>query len=478
MTSDKAFCLAPISVGLSKLTKNGFLSPFSGFFYKVTASGMKLSVEDVTSNMQQDLGRRKIAVQMPAKSCDDLQDCIDLCTDSSTAKEPIQLQPVKEFESTCISTKKMKFNQRQFTHLIECDTNENTWMNALSAEFKTWYNKINKRMIEELEAHTGAYGDGSTTATPKQLTLFNPSTGALNPLGYSSLMHEYTKAGYSVMPGDIVVLGDQLATVAGITAPLSVSNQGTGLNAGGARNLLDIQYDGWVTSVTGNANYFYTFAKDSIKFLFFSKNKEVNNALGGSSDIQGITSLKSVFTGKLTGQGAQQAGRVDTTILIPITDPFTGATIGVFPADLSAYYDNKCDTWYAVFSTNYVVISDLQVDCNNNGFNGIMKFKHCEFVEATCPTGMTQPTPVTPTLLSVPTLTGTPITVTSIQLKNDDAELNIQTASTSIANNAALTNLLSYVSGYGATFASGTLKFPTGTWTHISFNGGAWIALT
>lgn len=477
MTSDKAFCLAPISVGLSKLTKNGFLSPFSGFFYKVTTKGLKLSAEDVTPNMQSDLSRRKIAVQLPATSCDDLEDCIDLCTDSSTAKDPIQLQPVKEFESSCVSTKKMKFTQKQFTSLIECDTNENTWINVLSAEFKNFYNKINKRMIEELEAHVGTYGNGSVTGTPKQLTLFNPTSGALNPIGYASLMHEYKQAGFMVAPGEVIVLGDQLATVASITTPLAGLNT-NGINTAGARNMLDIQYDGWITSVTGNANHFYAFTADSIKFLFFSKNKEVNNVLGGSADVQGIQSLKTLVTGKLTGQGALNAGRVDTTILIPITDPETGATVGVFPADLTAYYDNKCDTWYTTISTNYIVVSDLQTNCNDNGFNGIMKFTHCEFVETTCPTGATQPAVVTPTLLSVATLTGTPITVSSIQLKNGDAELNIQTNPTVVANNAGLNALLPYVANFGGSFASGNLKFPTGTWTHISFNGGNNFAIS
>lgn len=469
------FCLTPITLGANKLNSAGFLMPITGILPAIVGAGTGTDIEDVTPSGD-DVVRRKIAITLPAIECEDEDTVVDLCTyNASGAKKPTKQDP-KYFDTSVFALKPMQFTQKDFTNLLNCDTQQDAWMDYLDAKQKNAVAKLNKKILSELDARVGAYGNGSVTATPKQLALTNPLTGAISPIGFAKLKQEFNTAGWAVKESDIIVVGDFMATVANMAQGMAGINSSTGQNFATLSNTFKFVFDGYVSQVNVNPNTYYAFAKEAFRVLFFSQNRELNKQLGGGmATLRTMQALKTVFTGNLTGQGAKLAGRVDTVIFMPVNNDM-GTTVGFIPFDLSAYYDNKCDKWIAQLKTEYLVVTDIQNACGANKFNGIMKFLHCEFVEPACPTGVTQPSPVTPTSVCVPTLGCLPITVTSIQLFKGGQQVDIQNVGPfTIAAQANVANLQPAVAAYGGTTTGSNLCFTQ--YDAISFNGGAKITL-
>ena len=465
------FCLTPITLGANKLNSAGFLMPITGILPAIIGAGSGMDIQDVTPEGD-DVVRRKIAIKLPSIECEEEDDVVDLCTyNADNAKKPTR-PDAKYFDTKVFALAPMEFTQKDFTNLLNCDTQQDAWMDYLDAKQKNAVAKLNKRILSELDAKVGAYGDGKTTATPRQLTLTSPLTGAISPIGFAKLKQEFNTAGWAVKESDIIVVGDFMATVANMAQGMAGINSSTGQNFATLSNTFKFVFDGYVSQVNANANTFYAFAKDAFRILFFSQNRLLNKELGGGMiTLRKMESLKTVFTGNLNGQGAKQAGRVDTVIFMPVNNDM-GTTVGYIPFDLSAYYDNACDKWISQLRTEFLVITDIQNACGANKFNGIMKFLHCAFVESTCPTGVTQPTNVTPTSVCVPELGCLPLTVTSIQLYNGESITDIQNVGpVTIAEQADLEDLLPFVEAYGGTAGVDNICFTQ--YDGIGFNGGA-----
>lgn len=461
----------PISLSAAQLSKNGFLVPVPALLSKIVGSPLGAMIEDVTPDSRaNDIGRRKINITLPMAVCGDLVDCFDPCTYEGTFDE-MQRPQEKEFETTCVGVRPKQFSTKDFTDLLGCDFQSNAWQGYFMSLQKNLASKINKRMMEELDSVVGVHADG-TTGT-KEVSLVGISNGAIQPVGVAMVKHEFAQVGWQTSEGELIVVGDMAALTANITLPLQTGNNYAGQAVAALNSQFDFTYDSNAASISGSANNYYVFHREAFRILFFSRSKELNRQLNGNLvQAKDFTKIKEVFTAR-AADGVQSANRIETFTLIPVHDAM-GKVQGYFPVDIVGIYDSKCDKWNVFMSVNFVVLTDLQVSCGDNRFNGILKFEHCAFSVPACD-NPEEPEPIDPPdPLCMPSLTAKyPIEVNTIEIYNGGSGHTVITLFTpiTVANTAGLEALLPHVAAYGGTWSGTNLCFASPA-TQVGFNGG------
>lgn len=465
-------CITPITLGADRLTKNGFILKSPNFLGKIVGSPLGSVIEDVTPDSAgNDIGRRKIAVKLAAPVCGDLTDCVDPCTydqDFDGIVKPI----LKDFETNCIGIKPIQLSQKDFTNLLNCDFQDNAWQGYFASLQKNLAAKLDVKVIEELDARVGAYANGGTTT--QQLTLFGTANGQIQPLGVTTINYQFQSLGWNVAQGDLILVGDMAALVAQTMTPLQQNANQAGQVLSALGSSFDVVFDANISSVTGDPNMYYVLHREAFRILFFSSSKEFNRQLNGQMvQLRDLATLKTYFTTRTNG--VHGASRIETFFLMPVQDS-TGRTMGSVPVNIIGIYDNKCDKWNVFMSVEYLVITDLQVSCSQNNFNGILKYEHCAFELPTCTnTPVTPPTPPTPKCM--PDLTCLPIQVNSIQIYNGlGGTIDIPLLKPiTITATEDLELLSSIVAPYGGAWNVDNLCFVNAT--AVGFNGGTAYAL-
>lgn len=220
----------------------------------------------------------------------------------------------------------------------------------------------------------GVFPDGNLQ---KRISVTNPATGIVNPIGREQVELEYLDAGF--MPpymygGSELYYWKKMVNIGGLNA------QGQYINE---VDTTKVNYDNGLSTQILNDNpnggHFLTIAPEVFKYVWY-----LNNAGIFRTDIASIDDIGRIYFNGMDGfmEGIFQ-------------DPISGITF-----DLYVNYDKCNQRWTMQLKHTYEFIVLPEVACNLQGVNGIMHWRTCPPVIAPCPTGDTPSPAVSPTSYS------------------------------------------------------------------------------
>lgn len=223
----------------------------------------------------------------------------------------------------------------------------------------------------------GVHPDGNAS---KRITVTNPANGIVNPMGRIQINREYSNAGFMqpyILGGDEVDNWMQMTAMGGLNAQGQYINRSAPVNAWYDEGLSDT-----ILGDEANGGHIITIAPETFKYVYYLENAGIFR-----TEMTSISDMDMLYK-----KGTN--GFIEGTLI----DPVTG-----IPWDLYINYE-KCDQQWVIRMKHrweFFVMPD--VACSAQGVNGLMTWRTCPPVIATCPTGDT-PSPA----LALSTFSWTP----------------------------------------------------------------------
>lgn len=223
-----------------------------------------------------------------------------------------------------------------------------------------------------LYSMVGVHPDGNPV---KRVTVTNPATGIINPMGRVQINRENLDAGFSepyILGGGEVYNWQQMQKIGGLNA------QGQYVNQTDVRN---VYYDNGLGDqiLGGTGGHILTVPVETFKHVWYLQNAGIFR-----TDLNSINDLGTLYR-------AVTGGFLEGTLV----DPVTG-----MPWDLFIKY-SECDgQWNFWFKHTYNFFIMPDVVCAREGVNGLMRWSTCPQVIADCPSGTTPSPAVTPSTYS------------------------------------------------------------------------------
>lgn len=384
-------------------------------------------------------------------NCDLTGSCSTGLCDDGTALEPSQ----RDFDITrCTASPKIKVN---FDDIRKTDNGN--WdfsgvaLNGLASIMPQFRQTIANDWLTYLFTLKGVHPNGNAS---ERISVTNPATGIVNPIGRIQIQTEYEDAGFGRDP---FILGDkevkywkEMVTIGGLNAQGQYINQVDTANAWYDQGLLqsiggDLIQGGWILTI------------DPQMFKMVSY---VSNAGIFRTDLSSITDMDKLFKSS-NGEGF---------ILGTLIDPVTKLVFDLYINFI------KCDavTGLPVWTIQLKHVWDMfvmpDVSCVGEGVNGIMAWRTCPLVIAVCPTGDSPSPAVTPTTYSwTPGAIYTNLNVATSTIGSITVG---QSHPVAIANITALASFLNDVTGqqYGFYVSGSTIRYSGYTALTGTLNGG------
>jgi hypothetical protein len=217
--------------------------------------------------------------------------------------------------------------------------------------------------VTRLYELAGVHPDGNAT---HRISVTNPASGIVNPIGRFQIEREYMDAGFSspyIMGGEEVFNWQSMVAIGGLNA------QGQRIDQlSTARAYYDDGLSDSILNDLTNGGHIITIAPETFKYVFFLENAGIFR-----TDMASINDLDMLYKRNFPGF-------LEGTLI----DPVTGIAW-----DLFIRYDECARTWnfWMKHEWDFFVMPD--VACNAEGVNGIMHYRTCPPVIAACPTGDT-----------------------------------------------------------------------------------------
>lgn len=221
------------------------------------------------------------------------------------------------------------------------------------------------RWETQLYSMAGVHPDGNYE---KRVTLVDPTTGIVNPMGRVNIDREYGDAGFSrpyILGGAEVYNWQEMGSIGGLNAQGQLINRvDTGL----------AYYDNGLGDqiLGGTGGHILSIAPETFKYVYYLENAGIFR-----TDMARLEDI-----GLLYSRGTN--GFIEGTLV----DPVTG-----IPWDLYINYDKCTHTWSFWLKHTYGLFIMPDVACNGVDVNGIMRWTTCPQVLAPCPTGVTPSLP-------------------------------------------------------------------------------------
>lgn len=269
-------------------------------------------------------------------------------------------------------------------------------------------------MTTRLYQLAGLHPDGNPQ---ERVTVTDPTTGIVNPIGRFQIERQYMDAGFQapwIYGGQEVYNWQKMVGIGGLNAQGQrideLSTNGSYYDSG----LSDL-----ILNDAANGGHILTIAPETFKYVWY-----LDNAGIFRTQLDTINDLGLLYT-----RGTD--GFIDGTLV----DPVTG-----FVYDLFINY-NKCDrqwTFWFKHTWEFFVMPD--VACNGVGVNGLMHWRTCPPKIATCPTGVDPSPAVTPSQYSWTPGDILPITIYESVIGGITNEQNEGQAVTTLSQLAAFLN--------------------------------------
>lgn len=310
----------------------------------------------------------------------------------------------------CYATKVVRLNKNDIRQI-----DDNTWdFNQVARQiFASMWPQARKglalKILTKLYGLAGVHPDGNPE---KRVTVTDPATGIVNPMGMLEIEREYQDAGLEspyILGGADVYNWQRMVGIGGLNA------QGQYIDrADVSRSYYDDNLTASIFADDALGGYILSVAPTAIKYVWYSENAGIFK-----TDMASIDDLDKIY----------HSGR-DGFIEGVLIDPVTG-----LPWDLYINY-SKCGQYWDMFIRHRFDIF-VMPDQNCGLSNGIMKWRTCPYVIAACPTGVTPSPAVTPSTFSwTPTLADLPIIANST-IAGFSAQLNQPETITTLADLAA-----------------------------------------
>lgn len=224
----------------------------------------------------------------------------------------------------------------------------------------------------------GVHPDGNPV---KRISVTNPASGIVNPIGRFDIEREYNDAGFMspwIYGGQEVYNWKAMVGIGGLNAQGQRIDQLSTANSYYDSGLSDT-----ILNDLANGGHILTIAPEVFKYVYYLENAGIFR-----TDMTSIDDLGMLYR---TGYGG---AFIEGTLV----DPVTG-----LPWDLYIRY-NECAegggewNFFMKHTWDFFVMPD--VACNGQGVNGIMHWRTCPQVVAACPTGDTPSPAVNPTTYS------------------------------------------------------------------------------
>jgi hypothetical protein len=305
--------------------------------------------------------KRRVIVNYFPVLCDVLGDCDAGICDKGQKVEPKQ----QIFDITkCIASKIFTIdkNDIRLTDNGAWDFN-GTALSIIASALPQLRREHAKALTTYLYDLAGVFPDGNGN---KRVSVTNPATGVINPMGKLQIEREYLDAGFmapNIYGGSEVYNWQNMTQIAGLNAQGQNLAQTNTNNTWYDEGLSDLILDD-----TDTGGHILTIAPEVFKYVWYSENAGIF-----STDMASIEGL-----GMLYRRGID--GFIEGTLI----DPETGIVW-----DLYITYD-KCDQqWNFQLKHHYDLFVLPDIACNAAGVNGIFHWRTCPQVIAACPTGDT-----------------------------------------------------------------------------------------
>lgn len=307
--------------------------------------------------------------------CDVEGDCGSSLCDDGEAIEPVQ----RDFEiKQCTATKKYRVN---YEDIRKVDYNNWDFSGVALQIIASMMPEARKMLAQDwmgfLWTLKGVHTDGNAT---KRISVTNPATGVVNPIGRLQISKEYQDAGFNepYILGDQEVLYWQKMTATG------------GLNAQGQRIDMGDTANSWydqniMQNIAGdlsNGGWILTIDPQVFKYVNFIKNAGIFR-----TDVASIADMDKLFSG----------GYGEGFMLGTVTDPVTGIVWDLYVNFVKCAQDGTDDMhWTVQLKHRWDMFVMDGINCNAEGVNAIMAWRTCPAVIAPCPTGDTPSPAVNP----------------------------------------------------------------------------------
>ena len=379
--------------------------------------------------------KRQVKLNYFPMLCDVEGDCDtqNLCT-TGTVVEPKQVF----FDiDRCISSKVYAINKDDIRQI-----DYNTWdFNGVAMEI-IMHTLPDLRRAMAIEWETLLYsmaGIHPNGSYEERITVTDPATGIINPMGRVRMDRIYNDAGFDrpyVLGGGEVYNWKAMRAIGGLNAGGFYTNQ---------TDTTNVYYDnGLGDQILGGLNgHIVTIDPQVFKYVYYLENAGIFR-----TDMASIEDLSKLYR-NVTG------GYLEGVII----DPVTG-----IPWDLYVRY-NECDgQWNFHFKHRYNFFQMPDITCTRQGVNGIMRWTTCPEVIANCPTGTTPSPAIAPTVRSWTPGSIFPLYVATSNIGGYENEPN-----TNVTNIAELAALMNDAYGQSIFSVSGSTIRYTGT-TNITGN--------
>lgn len=298
--------------------------------------------------------------------CDGEGSCSDNVCDTGTVLEPKQ----QLFEvSRCTASKVWRLNVDD----IRQTDDDLTFSAHALAQISSVLGGVRKALAQDIAAilagNVGCLPDGQPS---KQLSLTDPSSGAIRPLGLWQIEQTFEDSG---MASPFIIGGTDVFTWKKATGI-------GGLNAAGQEtgrfNNAQMWYDPLVESAFGDNTKGHVIAFDPqmLKFVTFSRNAGMF-----ATDYKGLESMDRQFK-------ESKNGKIKGSFIDPVSGLIWDLDIRFQDCDEEHWQFQLRLEWDIFFLPDYV--------CNIDCVNGLFHFTTCLPTPVECP-DVPPPTPVTPT---------------------------------------------------------------------------------
>lgn len=401
-----------IQLALNSYGNLGRSHPVIDYFNAVSNANTAISMNDITF-LAGGGKKRKVQINYWPIQCDIEGSCgQSLCATGATIEPTEQVFEIAQ----CTATKKwlLRLEDLRSIDYNQWDVNY-VARTILATAMPAARKLLADDMLTYALTKVGVHADGNTT---KPIKLLNPTTGAINPMGWFALQREYADAGQD-MPFTLGG-GSEIFAISKLQGSAGLNDLGVNT---GAAEINNLTYDeGMIGSIKGdltNGNYVLAIDPRMFKMISFIENAGIFR-----TDLDDIGDANLLFTG---AQGHD-------FILGTFTDPVTGVIWDLYLNFEKCGTNNKPE-WSFHLEHKWDMFVMPDINCNIQGYNGLTLWRTCAEVEPACPTGTSPVSPVaateytaTPDLAQVPTISQSSI----------GGVVNNQEEPVAIANIAAL----------------------------------------
>lgn len=289
----------------------------------------------------------------------------------------------------------------------------------------------------------GVHPDGNAT---HRISVTNPANGIVNPIGRFQIEREYMDAGFQspyILGGGEVFNWVQMVNIGGLNASGQRIDQ-----LSTARAYYDDGLSDLILGDTANGGHIITIAPEMFKYVYFLENAGIFR-----TDMASIDDLDLLYKRNFPGF-------LEGTLVDPVTR---------IPWDLFIRYDECARTWnfWMKHEWDFFIMPD--VACVGQGVNGIMHYRTCPEVIATCPTGDTPSPAISPITFDVnPTITY-PFVVWQSEIGGVSVTQNV---GVELANDTELAELMTANSNIEFSVNGSNIEYDGFSAIEASLNGG------